>query len=149
MKATTEKAFEGSGDSSKKGLGGGFKYRPGQEAGFFPEYIISFIKDTQADLWGQMEKLHGGELHVKLIETLTKKQAGASAVLLMSFIVVLCGNTSFIWIDWTRYHMPIYPLYALMIGSGIYGMAMCLRRCFGPGFHFRNSGPSPPPFCQA
>ncbi|MEI6124927.1 MAG: phospholipid carrier-dependent glycosyltransferase [Pseudomonadota bacterium] len=82
-----------------------------------------------------------------LTELFKKKRAGASAVLLMSFIVVLCGNTSFIWIDWTRYHMPIYPLYALMIGSGIYGMAMCLRRCLGPGFHFRNSGPSPPPFC--
>ena len=36
--------------------------------------MIEFIQATQADLWKQMEKLHGAELQGKLIETLVKER---------------------------------------------------------------------------
>ncbi len=40
----------------------------------FPEYVTAFIKDTQKELWDQMEKLHGAELSAKLIDTLVKER---------------------------------------------------------------------------
>lgn len=41
----------------------------------FPDHVIAFIKETQPDLWKQIEKLHGDELSGKLIETVIKERS--------------------------------------------------------------------------
>lgn len=41
-------------------------------------------------------------------------------VAVISFIVVWYGNTDFIWQDWSRYFVSMFPLYSLLIASGIY-----------------------------
>jgi len=73
MKATTEKAFEAyieENMSEKRGWIAGSNLLWDKQKALFPEYVISFIQDTQGDLWKQMEKLHGAELSGKLIDTL-------------------------------------------------------------------------------
>lgn len=40
-------------------------------------------------------------------------------ILLMAFTMVIYGVVSFIWVDWPRYHTPIYPMMALLIGYGL------------------------------
>lgn len=76
MKAGTEKAFEAYIEETleKNGWASGSNKDWDKAKALFPSYIISFIKDTQADLWAQMEKLHGEELSTKLIETLLKER---------------------------------------------------------------------------
>lgn len=41
-------------------------------------------------------------------------------IILISFLVMLYGMCGFIWIDFARYHMAIYPGMALAIGYGLY-----------------------------
>lgn len=76
MKATTEKAFEAyiQETMSARGWISGSNKTWDKNKALFPDQIIAFIKDTQADLWAQMEKLHGHELSAKLIETLVKER---------------------------------------------------------------------------
>lgn len=76
MKANTEKAFETYIQETMAGRG----WIAGSNAlwvvkmGLFPDYIFSFLKDTQAPLWEQMEKLHGSDLKPKLLEALIKER---------------------------------------------------------------------------
>jgi hypothetical protein len=42
-----------------------------------------------------------------------------SAVLLISFALFLYGVVSFIWVDWPRYHTPIFPIVAMISGYGL------------------------------
>lgn len=49
-----------------------------------------------------------------------KNQITIQLVLLLSFIVIWYGNTDFIWQDWNRYFVSMFPLYSLIIMSGIY-----------------------------
>ena len=76
MKATTEKAFEAyiQETMAARGWISGSNQSWDKSKALFPDQVISFIKDTQADLWAQMEKLHGQELTGKLIETLVKER---------------------------------------------------------------------------
>lgn len=76
MKATTEKAFEAyiQETMSARGWISGSNQTWDKNKALFPDQIIAFIKDTQADLWAQMEKLHSNELSAKLIETLVKER---------------------------------------------------------------------------
>ncbi|MCK4543071.1 MAG: type I restriction endonuclease subunit R [Spirochaetales bacterium] len=76
MKAATEKAFEAYIQETMSARGwicGSNKEWDKNEA-LFTGYIISFIKDTQADLWARMEKLHGDELTAMLMNTLVKER---------------------------------------------------------------------------
>lgn len=41
-------------------------------------------------------------------------------VIALSFIVIWYGNTDFIWQDWNRYFVSMFPLYSLIIMSGIF-----------------------------
>lgn len=76
MKATTEKAFEAyiQETMTTKGWLTGSNKEWDKSRGLFTEHVLAFIKDTQADLWEQMVKLHGSELAGKLIETLIKER---------------------------------------------------------------------------
>jgi len=76
MKATTEKAFEAYIEETlaTRGWLAGSVESWDKSKALFPEYVIEFIKATQANLWKQMEKLHGAELSGKLIETLVKER---------------------------------------------------------------------------
>lgn len=49
-----------------------------------------------------------------------EKKLNGEWIILISFIVMLYGMADFIWIDFTRYHMAIYPGMALAIGYGLY-----------------------------
>lgn len=76
MKATTEKAFEAYIQETMAARGwlvGSNEFWDKKKA-LFPAHIVSFIKDTQSELWAQMEKLHGADLTRKLIETLLKER---------------------------------------------------------------------------
>lgn len=76
MKATTEKAFEAyiqETMATRSWIAGSNTLWDKQKA-LFPEYIIAFIKDTQGDLWNQMEKLHGTGLPAMLIDALFKER---------------------------------------------------------------------------
>jgi hypothetical protein len=48
------------------------------------------------------------------------KKLNGEWIILISFCVMLYGMCNFIWIDFARYHMAIYPGMALVIGYGIY-----------------------------
>ncbi|MCF8054004.1 MAG: DEAD/DEAH box helicase family protein, partial [Deltaproteobacteria bacterium] len=76
MKATTEKAFEAYIQETleRGGWISGSNQEWDKQRALFPNQVISFIQDTQSDLWAQMEKLHGQELAIKLIETLLKER---------------------------------------------------------------------------
>ncbi|MGK5091775.1 type I restriction endonuclease [Deltaproteobacteria bacterium TL4] len=76
MKATTEKAFEAYIQETlvARGWVSGSNQSWDKKLALFPDQVIAFIKETQAHLWAQMEKLHGSELSVKLIETLVKER---------------------------------------------------------------------------
>jgi type I restriction enzyme, R subunit len=76
VKATTEKAFEAyiQETLSARGWIAGDNLLWDKQKALFPEYILRFIQATQADLWKQMEKLHGAELPGKLVETLLKER---------------------------------------------------------------------------
>ncbi len=50
----------------------------------------------------------------------TKNQISFQLILFISFAVIWYGNTDFIWQDWSRYFVPLFPLYSLLIVSGIY-----------------------------
>jgi len=45
-----------------------------------------------------------------------------SAMLLLAFLIVFWGNTDFLWIDWSRYFTPIFPLYSILIATGLLGI---------------------------
>lgn len=76
MKATTEKAFEAyiQETLAARGWITGDNLSWDKQKALFPEYVVSLIQTTQADLWRQMEKLHGVELQGKLIDTLVKER---------------------------------------------------------------------------
>ena len=76
MKATTEKAFEAyiQETMSARGWNSGSNQSWDKNKALFPDQVIAFIKDTQTELWVQMEKLHGQELGDKLIEALVKER---------------------------------------------------------------------------
>ncbi len=48
-----------------------------------------------------------------------QKIVHASAMLLLSFLIIFWGNTDFLWIDWARYFTPIFPLYSILIAAGL------------------------------
>ena len=76
MKATTEKAFEAYIEETLANRG----WKPcssllwDKNKALIAEEVINFIKDTQGELWAQMEKLHGDELPAKLVEALIKER---------------------------------------------------------------------------
>lgn len=76
MKATTEKAFEAYIEETldKNGWEKSSSDLWDKQQALIPEIAISFIRDTQQDLWAQMEKLHGAELPQKLLESLVKER---------------------------------------------------------------------------
>jgi type I restriction enzyme R subunit len=76
MKATTEKAFETyiQETMTARGWISGSNTAWDKQKALFPEYIFSFIKETQNDLWTQMEKLHGVQLPSMLIDALFKER---------------------------------------------------------------------------
>ncbi len=76
MKATTEKAFELyiQETMASRGWVSGSNKEWNKAKALFPDQVIAFIKDTQADLWAQMEKLHGQELAAKIMESLQKER---------------------------------------------------------------------------
>lgn len=89
MKATTERAFEAyiQESMSRRGWVTGSLGVWDKERGLFPEYVVAFIRETQAELWGQMERLHGKELYGKVVEALVKEREikGTIAVLRHGF----------------------------------------------------------------
>lgn len=73
----TEKAFETYIEESLMFRGGwqqGTNKEWDKKHALFPERIISFLKDTQAELYKRMQKLHGDELDDKIIGTLIKER---------------------------------------------------------------------------
>lgn len=76
MKATTEKAFEAyiQETMATRSWISGSNQEWDKARALFPSHVVSFIKDTQSELWVQMEKLHGQELPDKLVETLVKER---------------------------------------------------------------------------
>lgn len=73
----TEKAFETYIEESLMFKGGwqqGTNKEWDKKHALFPERIISFLKDTQAELYEKMQKLHGDELDDKIIDTLIKER---------------------------------------------------------------------------
>src|SRR4030042_1866795 len=76
MKATTEKAFEAYIKESleQKDWKTGLIETWDKARALFPEVIINFIKNTQLDLYSQMEKLHGNELQAMIIDALVKER---------------------------------------------------------------------------
>jgi len=76
MKATTEKAFEAYIEETiaNRGWAPCSNLLWDKNKALIPEEVINFIKDTQGDLWTQMEKLHGDELPAKLVEALIKER---------------------------------------------------------------------------
>ena len=36
------------------------------------------------------------------------------------YFIYLWGLVDFLWIDWSRYHVPIFPIHALLVGLSIY-----------------------------
>lgn len=76
MKATTEKAFEAYIQEilEQHGWINGSNSLWDKQKALFPEYVLAFIKDTQGDLWNQMEKLHGTGLPAMLIDALFKER---------------------------------------------------------------------------
>jgi len=73
----TEKAFETYIEESLMFRGGwqqGTNKEWDKKHALFPERIISFLKDTQAELYKRMQKLHGDELDNKIIGTLIKER---------------------------------------------------------------------------
>ncbi len=95
MKAITEKAFEVyiQETLTKKGWVEGSNIVWDRKQALFPEYIFAFIKDTQADLWGQMDKLHGAELPAKLIEALAKERAAKGTLNILRHGFKFYGKT--------------------------------------------------------
>lgn len=49
-----------------------------------------------------------------------KRRVNGEWILLVSFFVMLYGMVNFIWTDFVRYHMAIYPGLALAVGYGMY-----------------------------
>lgn len=49
-----------------------------------------------------------------------ERKVNGEWIILVSFIVMLYGMANFIWIDFARYHMAIYPGLALAVGYGLY-----------------------------
>ena len=76
MRANTEKAFEMYVQETMAGRGWvtGSNALWDVKAGLFPDYICSFLKETQGPLWEQMEKMHGADLRSKLLEALIKER---------------------------------------------------------------------------
>ena len=76
MKATSEKAFEAYIEEtlSKNDWEECPNSLWDKKMALIPEIVIRFIQDTQKELWMEMERLHGGGLAKKLIETLFKER---------------------------------------------------------------------------
>ncbi|WP_299554560.1 DEAD/DEAH box helicase family protein [Seonamhaeicola sp.] len=77
MKATTEQAFEAYIEETLLTKGGwyqGTNREWDKKVGVFPERVLSFIKETQKELYSKMAELHGKELDDKIIETLLKER---------------------------------------------------------------------------
>lgn len=95
MKATTEKAFEAYIEemlATRGWLTGSVDCWDKSKA-LFPDYVIDFIKATQANLWKQMEKLHGAELSGKLIDTLVKERNTKGALYIIRHGFKFYGKT--------------------------------------------------------
>ena len=95
MKATTEKAFEAyiQETMATRGWLPGSNQEWDKNKALFPEQVIAFIKDTQADLWAQMDKLHGQELNGKLIETLIKEREAKGTMYIIRHGFKFYGKT--------------------------------------------------------
>jgi len=95
VKATTEKAFEAYIEEtlSKNGWEECSNQLWDKKMALIPEIIIRFIQDTQKDLWMEMEKLHGGELSKKLIETLLKERKTKGTIHLLRHGFKFYGKT--------------------------------------------------------
>ena len=76
MRANTEKAFEIyiQETMASRGWVTGSNALWDVKTGLFPDYIFSFLKDTQGLLWEQMEKMHRADLRSKLLEALIKER---------------------------------------------------------------------------
>jgi len=76
MKATIEKAFEAyiQDTMAERGWIVGTNALWDKKQALFPSYLLAFIKETQPDLWQQMELLHKTELPAKLTEAFIKER---------------------------------------------------------------------------
>jgi type I restriction enzyme, R subunit len=73
----TEKGFETYIEESlliKGGWQQGTNKEWNKKHALFPERIISFLKDSQSELYEKMQKLHGNELNDKIIDTLIRER---------------------------------------------------------------------------
>ncbi len=95
MQATTEKAFEAyiQETMAARGWISGLNTEWDKARALFPGHIIAFIRKTQADLWTQMEQLHGQELSAKLIETLVKERAAKGTLYIIRHGFKFYGKT--------------------------------------------------------
>lgn len=76
MKAATEKAFKSYIKEAMmtRGWVSGSNTLWDRQKTLFPDYVLTFIKSTQSDLWAQMEKLHGVGLPAMLIDALFRER---------------------------------------------------------------------------
>ncbi|MHC1761068.1 MAG: type I restriction endonuclease subunit R [Negativicutes bacterium] len=76
MKATIEKAFEAyiQDTMAERGWIVGTNTLWNKKQALFPQFMLAFIKETQPDLWQQMEMLHAAELPEKLTEAFIKER---------------------------------------------------------------------------
>lgn len=95
MKATTEKAFEVyiQETLNKNSWVECSNQIWDKKRALFPDVIVQFIRDTQNDLWMQMEKLHGKELELKLIETLVKERGTKGTIHILRHGFKFYGKT--------------------------------------------------------
>ncbi|MCC6351909.1 MAG: type I restriction endonuclease subunit R [Fimbriimonadaceae bacterium] len=75
MKQTTERAFENFLETTlaERGWSKGDLSEWRVDLGLFSTRVLSFIQDTQPELWQEMAALHGADLDDKLIATLVKE----------------------------------------------------------------------------
>lgn len=95
MKATNEKAFEAYIEetlASRGWLSGSIEKWDKTKA-VFADFIVEFLQATQADLWKQMEKLHGAELKDKLIEALVKERTTKGTIYILRHGFKFYGKT--------------------------------------------------------
>lgn len=70
----------------------------------------------------------GAMLWVAFTKLRKEKRINGEAIVLVSFFVMLYGMCNFIWTDFARYHMAIYPGLALAVGYGIYTLVDLIIR---------------------
>lgn len=60
-----------------------------------------------------------------------KKQVVPATIFLVAFLIIFYGNVDFLWQDWPRYFTPLFPLYSILIGVGLYESVNWIIRRMG------------------